>query len=130
MTRLAERPVALLSLLCGGGSLAGLARATHGVGIGDVASDATYGSLARAMRHRRWTRPAYELIIWLGFELGIAMRSTSARPNEADQSTAWRWPQTISSTAWRSPRPGRPPVNKTAGSGQDHGAGRTHPNRR
>jgi hypothetical protein len=33
---------------------------------------AAYGSLPRGLRQQRWTGPAYGLIIWLGFELGIA----------------------------------------------------------
>ncbi len=48
----------------------GLIEAAHwtfGAGGGAV-----YGSLPRALRQRRWSGPAYGLVIWLGFELGIA----------------------------------------------------------
>jgi hypothetical protein len=33
---------------------------------------AAYGTLPRTLRDRRWAGPAYGLVIWLGFELGIA----------------------------------------------------------
>jgi hypothetical protein len=33
---------------------------------------AAFGALPRAVRRRRWAGPIYGLVIWLGFELGIA----------------------------------------------------------
>jgi hypothetical protein len=33
---------------------------------------AAFGALPRAMRRRPWAGPAYGLVVWLGFELGIA----------------------------------------------------------
>jgi hypothetical protein len=49
---------------------AGLVEAAHwafGVGGG-----AAFGALPRTLRRRRWAGPAYGLVVWLGFELGIA----------------------------------------------------------
>lgn len=48
----------------------GLVEAAHwtfGAGGG-----AAFGALPRAVRRRRWAGPIYGLVIWLGFELGIA----------------------------------------------------------
>ena len=33
---------------------------------------AVYGMLPEAVRRRRWSGPVYGLVLWLGFELGIA----------------------------------------------------------
>ena len=33
---------------------------------------AAFGALPRAVRRRRWAGPIYGLVVWLGFELGIA----------------------------------------------------------
>jgi hypothetical protein len=33
---------------------------------------AAFGALPRDIRRRRWAGPAYGLVVWLGFELGIA----------------------------------------------------------
>ena len=33
---------------------------------------AAFGALPREVRRRRWAGPAYGLVVWLGFELGIA----------------------------------------------------------
>jgi hypothetical protein len=33
---------------------------------------AAFGALPREIRRRRWAGPAYGLVVWLGFELGIA----------------------------------------------------------
>jgi hypothetical protein len=33
---------------------------------------AAFGALPRAMRRRYWVGPVYGLVVWLGFELGIA----------------------------------------------------------
>jgi hypothetical protein len=33
---------------------------------------AAFGALPRDWRRRRWAGPAYGLVVWLGFELGIA----------------------------------------------------------
>ena len=33
---------------------------------------AVFGALPRAVRRRRWAGPIYGLVVWLGFELGIA----------------------------------------------------------
>jgi hypothetical protein len=33
---------------------------------------AAFGALPRGVRSRRWAGPAYGLVVWLGFELGIA----------------------------------------------------------
>ncbi len=33
---------------------------------------AAFGALPREARRRRWAGPAYGLVVWLGFELGIA----------------------------------------------------------
>jgi hypothetical protein len=33
---------------------------------------ATFGALPRAVRRRPWAGPGYGLVVWLGFELGIA----------------------------------------------------------
>jgi hypothetical protein len=48
----------------------GLIEAAHwafGAGGG-----ATFGALPGAMRRRPWAGPVYGLVVWLGFELGIA----------------------------------------------------------
>lgn len=48
----------------------GLVEAAHwafGAGGG-----AAFGTLPRTLRHRRWAGPLYGLVVWLGFELGIA----------------------------------------------------------
>jgi hypothetical protein len=48
----------------------GLVEAAHwafGAGGG-----AAFGALPRAMRRRPWAGPVYGLVVWLGFELGIA----------------------------------------------------------
>jgi hypothetical protein len=48
----------------------GLVEAAHwafGAGGG-----AAYGALPRGMRRHRWAGPVYGLVVWLGFELGIA----------------------------------------------------------
>ena len=48
----------------------GLVEAAHwafGAGGG-----AAFGTLPRAVRRRPWAGPAYGLVVWLGFELGIA----------------------------------------------------------
>lgn len=48
----------------------GLIEAAHwafGAGGG-----AAFGALPRATRRRGWAGPAYGLVVWLGFELGIA----------------------------------------------------------
>jgi len=48
----------------------GLIEAAHwafGAGGG-----AAFGGLPRELRRRWWTGPTYELVVWLGFELGIA----------------------------------------------------------
>lgn len=48
----------------------GLVEAAHwafGAGGGAV-----FGALPRAVRRRRWVGPVYGLVVWLGFELGIA----------------------------------------------------------
>jgi len=48
----------------------GLIEAAHwafGAGGG-----ATFGALPRGLRRRPWSGPAYGLVVWLGFELGIA----------------------------------------------------------
>jgi len=48
----------------------GLVEAAHwafGAGGG-----AAFGALPRALRRRRWAGPIYGLVVWLGFELGIA----------------------------------------------------------
>jgi len=33
---------------------------------------AAFGALPRGLRRHRWTGPTYGLVVWLGFELGIA----------------------------------------------------------
>jgi hypothetical protein len=48
----------------------GLIEAAHwafGAGGG-----AAFGALPRSVRSRRWAGPVYGLVVWLGFELGIA----------------------------------------------------------
>jgi hypothetical protein len=48
----------------------GLVEAAHwafGAGGG-----ATFGALPRTIRHHPWAGPVYGLVVWLGFELGIA----------------------------------------------------------
>jgi hypothetical protein len=40
---------------------------TYGTGGG-----AAFGLLPEGIRRRRWAGPAYGLVVWLGFELGIA----------------------------------------------------------
>jgi hypothetical protein len=48
----------------------GLIEAAHwafGAGGG-----AAYGALPRTLRRRPWAGPVYGLVVWLGFELGIA----------------------------------------------------------
>lgn len=40
---------------------------TFGAGGG-----ATFGALPRELRRHRWTGPTYGLVVWLGFEIGIA----------------------------------------------------------
>jgi hypothetical protein len=44
-----------------------LAHWTFGAGGG-----AAYGALPRSVRRRPWAGPIYGLVVWLGFELGIA----------------------------------------------------------
>jgi hypothetical protein len=48
----------------------GLVEAAHwAFGAG---SGAAFGALPRALRRHRWAGPVYGLVVWLGFELGIA----------------------------------------------------------
>ena len=48
----------------------GLVEAAHwAVGAG---GGAAFGALPRAVRRHRWAGPVYGLVVWLGFELGIA----------------------------------------------------------
>jgi hypothetical protein len=48
----------------------GLVEAAHwAVGTG---GGAAFGALPRRVRRRRWAGPVYGLMVWLGFELGIA----------------------------------------------------------
>ena len=49
---------------------AGLVEATHWA-FGAVGG-AAFGTLPRAVRSRPWAGPIYGLVVWLGFELGIA----------------------------------------------------------
>jgi hypothetical protein len=61
----------------------GLAEAAHwafGAGGGAV-----FGALPGAVRRRRWAGPVYGLVVWLGFELGVApvlglSQATRGRP--------------------------------------------------
>ena len=56
-----------------------------------AAGGAMFGMLPRAVRqHRRWVGPIYGLLIWLGFEAGIApaLGLTQARELRAAERTA------------------------------------------
>lgn len=49
---------------------------------------AAYGTLPRDLRRRSWTGPVYGLVVWLGFELGIAPvlgLSQAKRPRPLDR---------------------------------------------
>jgi hypothetical protein len=54
-------------------------RGVYALGLIEVAhwafgagGGAAVGALPGAIRRRRWAGPAYGLVVWLGFELGIA----------------------------------------------------------
>ncbi len=49
---------------------------------------AAFGALPRPMRRQSWAGPAYGLVVWLGFELGIAPAlglSQAKRPRPVDR---------------------------------------------
>ncbi len=61
------------------GSLLGRAPRKQNRGLMEVAhwafgasGGAAFGALPRDLRRRRWAGPVYGLMVWLGFELGIA----------------------------------------------------------
>jgi hypothetical protein len=47
-------------------------RDDRGCPLGVWCGGAACGALPRDWRRRRWAGPVYELVVWLGFELGIA----------------------------------------------------------
>jgi hypothetical protein len=60
----------------------------------------TFGALPSEVRWRPWAGSVYGLVVWLGFELGIAPILGLSQADHCDRSTAWRWPLTTCSTAW------------------------------
>jgi hypothetical protein len=64
-----------------------------------AAGAAALGALPRPVRPRPWGRPVYGLLVWLGFELGIAPALGLSQASICAGSTVWRWPPTTCSTA-------------------------------
>ena len=81
----------------------GLVEAAHwafGAGGG-----AAFGTLPRTLRHRRWAGPLYGLVVWLGFELGIApaLKLTQSKRLRPIDRVLW----VLLSTVWPQWRQGR-----------------------
>ena len=63
-----------------------------------------FGVLPRWVRRRNWAGPVYGLLVWLGFEAGLAPAlGLSKAPRRPGPSSARRSRLTICSTAWYSP---------------------------